>query len=332
MKHTFLFLSAVVMLISSCKKDVSSEPLVSDVVSSDAWVPTLVDYQVSPSVTDPAISDNNQKHYTSVKAGVDTMFTLVVFLPGTYRSPIEYKAIIQKASNMGYHVIGLSYPNLVAGNPICKNTGDITCHRRLRSEIVDGIDRHPSVSVNPANSILNRLQKVLIQLTATYPKNGWGKYYNSSTGAFYWNKIILAGHSQGAQISGVMGKTYPAKRILMWSGMDFLTEAGKIPDWVNNKTNSAAYYSLISTKDEQIPYTYAKIGWTALGMFQYGGEKNAKVDAPNYGGSHIINSYHVPWGVTGIDPYHNFTALDSYAYIVSGANVMLPAWEYMLRK
>ncbi|MBO9570857.1 MAG: hypothetical protein J7497_01395, partial [Chitinophagaceae bacterium] len=206
MKKTLLLSLMATIILASCQKNVNSDRL-SAADSSGIWAPTLVDYQFSPSATDPAIADNGQKHYSSVLAGMDTMKTLVVFLPGTYRSPVEYKAIINKAASMGYHVIGLSYPNSVAGNPVCKNTGDVTCHSRLRREIVDGIDRSTAVSVNTTNCILNRLQKALSYLAVQYPKNGWGQY--CVNGTFYWNKIIMGGHSQGAQISGVMGKFYP---------------------------------------------------------------------------------------------------------------------------
>jgi hypothetical protein len=211
---------------------------------------------VTPKTTDPNIQTFNLRHYI-VKSNQDTMNTLVVFLPGTNRAPRDYLFITEQLALMGYHVIGLMYKTDPAINPICRTTDDETCHWRARMETIDGTDRHPSVSVDVTNSILNRLVKVLQYAINAHPNEGWEQFLVS--GQLQWSRTIVSGHSQGASLSGIMGKEFPVKRVVMWSVIDFL-DSGKIPNWVNSTTGKEKYYAFIHPKDEQVPFTRAQIG------------------------------------------------------------------------
>ncbi len=264
---------------------------------------------VRPRETDPNIEEGayNLRHYVA-RTQQDTMQTLVVFLPGTFRGPNNYLYISEQLALMGYHVIGLMYKTDPAINPICRTTDDETCHWRARMETIDGTDRHPSVSVNVTNSILNRLQKVLQFMITKHPDWGLEQYYSS--GQINWNKIIVSGHSQGASLSGILGKEFPVKRVVMWSVMDFLN-SGKIPSWVNNTTGNEKYYAFIHPKDEAVPFSYAQVGWDKLGMTQYGSMCNTDCSTYPFNNSHILYTNYTP-SVTYTDKYHNGTALDIY--------------------
>jgi hypothetical protein len=262
---------------------------------------------VRPSTTDPNITTFNLRHYLA-KSDQDTMNTLVVFLPGTNRGPLNYLFITEELALMGYHVLGLMYKTDPAINPICRTTDDETCHWRARMETIDGTDRHPSVSVDVTNSILNRLVKALQYAIATHPSDGWDQFY--SGGQLQWNKIIVSGHSQGASLSGILGKEFPVKRVVMWSVMDFL-DSGKIPVWVDNTTGHEKYYAFIHPKDEQIPFTRAQIGWDKLGMTEYGSMTNIDCSVYPFNNSHILYTKYVP-ATALVDKYHNGSILDVY--------------------
>ncbi|MEO8582806.1 MAG: hypothetical protein ABI415_03355 [Flavitalea sp.] len=264
---------------------------------------------VAPRTTDPNIETGafNLRHYMA-KSDQDTMNTLVVLLPGTYRAPANYLFITEQLALMGYHVIGLMYKTDPAINPICRPTDDVTCHYRSRMETIDGTDRHPSVSVNVPNSILNRLEKVLQYQINAHPTAGWQQYY--SGGQIQWNKIIVTGHSQGASLAGILGKEFPVKRIVMFSVIDFL-DSGNIPNWVANVTNHENYYAFIHPKDEQVPFSNAQIGWENLGMTEYGSMVNIDCNSYPYNNSHILYTSYTP-SVSMTDKYHNGTALDIY--------------------
>lgn len=274
-----------------------------------AFSQTVIWDSVQPRTTDPNIETGayNLRHYIA-RTSLDTMNTLVVFLPGTFRSPNNYLYVTEQLALLGYHVIGLMYKTDPAINPICRTTDDETCHWRARMETIDGTDRHPSVSVNVPNSILNRLEKVLQYLVSLQPTAGWDQFYSSNQ--INWSKIIVSGHSQGASLSGVMGKEFPVKRVVMWSVMDILN-SGRIPSWVDNQTGHEKYYAFIHPKDDLIPFTIAQVGWDKLGMTQHGAMSNADCNLYPFNNSHILYTTYTP-AVSLVDKYHNGTTLDLY--------------------
>jgi len=263
---------------------------------------------ITPVATDAAINEFNALKHYMLKPGVDTMHSLVIFIPGTYRYPGNYKFVMEQIAQQGYHVVGLSYKYDPPVNPLCRGTLDVTCHYRARMETIDGVDRHPGVSVSPANSIINRLKKLMAYLVANKPGQGWNQYYVG--GKLQWNKIILAGHSQGASIAGIMGKEFTAKRVVMFSVIDFL-DNGAIPNWVNNTDNHENYYAFIHPKDEQVPFTRAQLGWDKLGMTEYGAMCNIDCNTPPYRDTHILYTNYTP-ATAQVDKYHNGSTLDSY--------------------
>ena len=291
---------------------------------------TLTLDSVSPRTTDPNIETGafNLRHYMA-KTDQDTMNTLVVLLPGTFRAPANYLFITEQLALMGYHVIGLMYKTDPAINPICRPTDDITCHYRARMETIDGTDRHPSVSVNVPNSILNRLEKVLQYQINAHPTAGWQQYY--SGGQIQWDKIIVTGHSQGASLAGILGKEFPVKRVVMFSVIDFL-DSGNIPGWVSNLTNHENYYAFIHPKDEQVPFSSAQIGWENLGMTEYGSMVNIDCNSYPYNNSHILYTTYTP-AVSMADKYHNGTTLDIYIKDETAYKASLTAAiKYLFRK
>jgi hypothetical protein len=285
---------------------------------------------VRPHATDVNIPEDayNIRHYMG-RSTVDTMHTVVVFLPGTFRKPADYLFVMGEIAKLGYRVIGLMYKTDPAINPICKNTDDETCHWRGRMENVDGIDRHPSVTVDVSNSIINRLSKELQYLIGKYPSDGWEQFYSS--GEIQWSKIMVTGHSQGASLSGVIGKQFPVKRVVMWSVMDFLN-SGKIPSWVNSATNHENYYAFMHPKDEQIPFTFAQIGWDKLAMTEYGSMVNIDCNSYPFNNSHILYTTYEPT-TTLVDKHHNGTVLDIYIKDETAyKNSLKEAIKYFFRK
>jgi hypothetical protein len=312
-----------------CQKSLKDQPVsaltTAQSVSSNAVVNR--EYYIQPSKTDPAINTFNQNHFVSVNEGAVLKNSLFVFLPGSYRIPAESRVILRKAVSMGYHVIGLEYPNDKPVNPLCRNTNDITCHRRARQEVVDGIDRHPAINVNPANSILNRLKKLLLYLQKTYPSQNWGQYLTN--GQINWSKIVISGHSQGGALAGIIGKFYPIKKVIMFSMIDYLTN-GKVPDWEDLPANKSKFFGIINTNDELVPYNYVTLGWQHLGMSAYGKPLYIENHAPPYSNIHTLITYRTP-NTTMIDKYHNGTAIDTYLIKnPDGTYLYAPAWTYLL--
>lgn len=236
---------------------------------------------------------------------------------------------MDQVARMGYHVLGVSYKYDPAVNPICRPTDDVTCHWRARMETIDGTDRHPSVSVNAANSILNRVLKALQYFANKYPAGGWSQFYSGNQ--IQWNKIIVSGHSQGASLAGIMGKEFPVKKVVMWSVMDFL-DSGNIPDWVNSTTGHDKFYAFIHPKDEQVPFSKAQVGWENLGLTQHGSMVSADCNTAPFNNTHILYTSYVP-STSLVDKYHNGTTLDLY---IEGEtaykNILSEAIKYLYKE
>ncbi|MBS1917095.1 MAG: hypothetical protein JST87_12530 [Bacteroidetes bacterium] len=287
----------------------------------------LAEYVVSPDATDPSITADLNNHYVYIDTTGPLKNTLVVFLPGTGAEPKNYRGIVQEAAGLGYHAIGLMYVNDVLINGACSSTNDITCHSNARREIIDGIDRSQYVSVDPSNSIMNRLVKLLEYLQNKYPSQNWGQFLNG--GQPNWPKIIVAGHSQGGGNAAVIGVYYPVKRAIIFSDIDFLAN-GSCPDWENKPASADKIFTIIHPEDELIKYNYALSGWQNIGLTNFGNVVNVDSATYPYSNSHTLITRIQP-AFSSIIQFHNSTVVDLYVpKDASGNYIFLKAWQYLL--
>src|SRR5690606_30886884 len=88
---------------------------------------------------------------------------------------------------------------------------------------------HPAVNVTPANSVVNRLIKLVGHLTVRFPLADWSQFEDLSGGECVespqyggceldWTKVVALGHSQGAGVALYLGKQFPLARVGMLSG------------------------------------------------------------------------------------------------------------------
>ena len=93
-----------------------------------------------------------------------------MFLPygGVEQLPTEFEEVGSEAGRLGYHTIVLAYKNEVpiaapagCGNARVPPASPPNCAINARMEILDGRGESPVVDVDQANSIENRLNKVL---------------------------------------------------------------------------------------------------------------------------------------------------------------------------
>ena len=132
---------------------------------------------------------------------------LLVFLPsgGANNLPPDFEELGTEGARLGYHTIVLAYQNeapIAAAPPAgCGNSVGAAglaartarSTRAWRSSTGDG--ESTVVNVDRANSIENRLTKVLQYLAATYPDEGWSQFLDTSgvEPAPKWSEIVIAG-------------------------------------------------------------------------------------------------------------------------------------------
>lgn len=286
---------------------------------------------VAPQTTDPNISTNLSGHYVSINRGAAAKNQLFVFFPGTGGVPFNTQEINRTAADLGFHAINLTYPNDEAVNQLCGGTNaDLNCYANVRLEIKDGTDRTALINVNRANSIENRLIKLLIYLRNQSPGDNWGQFLIDDS-AVNWSKIVVAGHSQGGGHAGIIGRYHSVARVVMLAAMDFNGRANSPANWIalpNTTPNASSpdkFWGFSHQRDEQVNFTTLQNRiWTAYGMNQFGATVNVDAANPPYSNTHSLTSN------IECENFHGCVAVDAALVRQNGVPVYKPVWEYLL--
>jgi hypothetical protein len=321
-----LIVALLALSLFSCKKEDTAEPPV--VVN----LPSLLEQSVSPATTDAAINTFTDNHYVYFKRDITALNKLCVFLPGSGAKPENYKLFVQKAGSMGYHAFGLMYPNPsgIYNNGTCETSPDNDCFYKLRLETMRGTDESTLIDVNAANSIINRVKKLIQYLQTQYPTDNWGQYVQSN-GDLAWGKIVFAGHSQGAGHSVFMTKFYPIARAVMLSNKDFNTATNLPAAWYALPNVSAAN-NVVAFTHSNDEYADQQIVWNNLGLASFGAIVNTDGASIPYSNTRRLTSLVPPAQLSGsVVGAHASVAADAYTpKDANGKPVFDKVWEYML--
>jgi hypothetical protein len=290
------------------------------------------EYLISADQTDQEIDEWLQPHVIEIDRTVQPHDLLVVHFPGSFDVPANSKLILQHAARRGYPAIGLRYPNSWTVNSLCSSSTDPDCFEKVRMEILDGIDRSDSLSVTEANSITNRLEKLLDYLDGEFPEDDWGRFLNGD-GSVAWSKIVVAGHSQGAGHAAMVAHVHRVARVAMFAGVaDYSAYFGEPSDWLTDAgaTPIADYYGFGHTGDTLVPMDRLIDIWTALGLAEMGQPVNVDGTSPPFGGSHMLFTSAQP-AVSGGYPEHNSVVVDQYTpKLEDDSPLFAEVWDFML--
>jgi len=313
---------------------------------------TLVRHIVPPKETDPEITLGLSDHYVWLDPTARGNPKLLLFMPGTNNVPASWQLLGQEAARLGYHVIGLMYQNDVevvgkcGGSADANDNRDPDCSGNMRLEIIDGIDHSSNVTVTSANSIDNRLAKLLAYLDHNFADEGWSRFLEQD-GTPKWSQIAVSGQSQGAGQAALIGTIRQVDRVVMFSGPpDMYSKpvdghAPLIDSWISiGKTPAAKYFALFHDRDHLA--VGIRVNLRALDMERFGAPVKAEASAPPYGGVHILFTDLRPtqskvWDYLAVVPGydrpnpHQSTARDNNTPLGSdGAPLLRDAWRYLL--
>jgi hypothetical protein len=148
-----------------------------------------------------------------------------------------------------------------------------------------------------------------------------------------WPKIVIAGHSQGAGHSGLIAKTEPVARALMFSDTDWWTPNGQLPgqpaNWIfsTGVTPDEFYFGFVHVQDPLILYSEEIPTWNAYGLAQFGGPLLVESNQVPFLGSHQMTTDLPPLDGN----YHGATVADSATPLTTnGTPVYQPVWQFMM--
>jgi len=325
MKRLALLLPFLLVL-TSCEK--SEAPLDSEALPVRRG--NLYEYLVAPSATNPSILLYNNNHYVCVDTRTTLKNKLFVFFPGTSGSPEFYKLIVKKASSLGYHAIGLMYPNGSELYSWSASNPDNTQFGKCRQEIFDGTNQTLGVSVDANNCIKGRLYKLLQYLAIRYPSLNFQQFIIGSD--VDWSKCRLAGHSQGGGHAFYIAKKVGVEKSVAFASIDWNTNLNRSADWVNTAgvTPVSRFYSINSTRDEVFNYTNVQTQLADMGLA--GNAVSIDNSASPYSSTHKLTTS-ANAAITVLVPNHNLTCLDAYVPKTSTGAVTTAysnAWTYLI--
>jgi len=298
--------------------------LVLSIVGSSAFAQSLRVESILPSTTDLAITSWNAPHVAAFDPIVDQRGQLFVYLHGQGGTAGGSTELIKTAAALGYHAVGITYPNDWGPFALCNSSTDSQCAENLRREIVEGVDYSPLISVSRTNSLENRLIKLLLHLNTIHPGEGWNEYLDQNS-SIRWDRVAVWGHSQGGGNAGVIAHDHALARVCFSAPASDGNAASPASWWANPATPISAYFGICHTQDG----LNAKVAfWNALGMGEFGAVVDVAAASPPYANTHELSASIAP-AVAG--QYHNSVALDSVRpRLADNTPAYTAAWQYML--
>ncbi|MEI8290128.1 MAG: hypothetical protein WCH99_11705 [Verrucomicrobiota bacterium] len=287
-----------------------------------------------PSATDPAITQFNNSHYSVVDPANTNQGRLMLFLPGTSATPALYRAFATNAASLGFHALGLMYPNGDAINSLCAQFAplDAAAAGNARLEVIDGTDRVSFLTVDRTSCIENRLLKALQYLQANYPTRGWGQFYSNNV--VLWSKLIVCGHSQGGGMAAMLAKTRNVNRCIVFTDMDWWVAGNRPYNWMSaaSQTPADRCYLFAHERDQFLDFGEMQTSAAALDVTRYGAYVREESSAsPAFNNRHFLSTNLEP-STNQPTSYHGCPVVDAATPLqADGATpVFKPVWDYLL--
>lgn len=293
----------------------------------------LAGISILPSRTDPDIKTFDFPHNLHVDRDIVIRHNaakpaerheLVLWLTGTFGRSRGAEEFCMLAASQGYHVIKLVYPTDIAAS-ICKRDEDPKAFEDFRMSIIAG-GTGPHITIARADSIENRLIRLLQHLTKIRSRENWGQFLDEN-GGLRWEKLVPAGQSQGGGHAFLIGMKHRVSRVIA---------TGAPKDWSLVSKGPAAWLLAESATPKSMFFTFNHeqdyqgcspeeqwINLNRFGLEAFGPKTSVDTAKPPYGHTRILTTDH-PGGKLESGPAHTS--------VIANKNVELfkPVWLYML--
>lgn len=287
----------------------------------------LTKFAVKPSVTDSAITTFDSDHTVFIDQAAPKRNELLLYLPGTNGKTTNTDGFCGTAAKLGFHVVNLMYPDSIPAT-VARNDPDPKAFLNFRLEIIEGGDRSKYIEVDRANSIENRLVKLLSHLSRERPTEGWGQFLRGASPN--WEKIVVSGGSQGAGHACLIAIRHRVARAVLFGGpKDFSRALDRPADWYTKPATPAdRFYTFNHKQDKQgCDYEEQRSICKLLGI-----TPEADVDATKrpFGGAHALFTDYPGGQLESVRAHASVIGDGASPKTDDGGYRFAPVWEYML--
>jgi pimeloyl-ACP methyl ester carboxylesterase len=187
---------------------------------------------IAPHATDERLSDTDAAHLVIYEVGAEDA-PLLVWLGGTGGKPVSGpRHFYETALQQGYRLVALSYVNTPAVSQVCVGAtlrAQPNCAGRLRQHRAWGEPQTSLVADRPEDAIVPRLTRLLRHLARSDAAGRWDQYLDGD--ALRWERLVLAGQSQGGGMAAFIAQTRRVAGVIMFSGGWDHGPGGDIAQW-----------------------------------------------------------------------------------------------------
>lgn len=301
---------------------------------------SVTSYEIAPRDTDQAIGtafssphsiyvDRNIVLAAGSQSSRDR-HELLLFLPGTGGNADGAKGFCELAAELGYHVVNLMYPDDLPAS-VCAGDGNPRAFEEFRLAIIAG-GQSKHIAIAPADSIENRLTKLLLYLGGKRPAENWAQFLNAD-GTIKWPVIAVAGQSQGGGHAALIGIKHRVARVICTGApKDYSRRLDAPAAWYaeESATPKACFFAFNHRQDvkactpEQLLRNLA-----ALKLDEFGPPVDAAVEDFPYHHTRILTT---SYPVVTIDGPNSRGAKIAHGSVIATANAARwkKVWTYLL--
>ncbi len=305
----------------------------------------VINFPLQPAATDPQIKTFTEPHFVYIDRDIVVehrqslpadRHELLLFLTGTGgkgKGPVGFLSL---AASLGYHVLNLMYPDDVPA-AACEMDRDPTQFEKFRMAIIQGgsasvKNDRSTFTVQPTESIQNRLVKALARLQQLRPRENWGQFLDGD-GAVHWQSIAVAGQSQGGGHAALIGIKHSVERVLCFgSPKDFSVRNNAPAAWYSDPSATAkTRFFAFNHRQDPKGCTPAQLlqNLVALGLDAFGPIGEVDNDQYPYHHARVLYTAYPSVYVQGQDSEGAKTAHNS-AIGTQNAERWKQVWTYML--
>ena len=288
------------------------------------------DELVTPKATDEFITTFTSPHEVYFPAG-KPRGELLLFLPGLYEKEglnPGAECFCRIAAQLGYHAFLLSYPNKRSVTEACREATSPSAFEDFRWPIIQG-GATLSIEIAKPESIENRTIKLLQFLHRKYPAQGWAQFLRHDE--IVWDKVAVAGHSQGGGHAALIAtRHYVARAICLSAPRDYNVRLDAPAAWYKNSlTLPKRFFTFNNIHDRQGCSTeQTLLNIRSLELDLLGDMVDVDQEAAPYRHAHVLWT-HWPGPRTNSLTAH-ISVLHDRVRGPDGSLLFQPVWRYML--